>query len=341
MTDATTLQRLKKRTLDTVYENGIGRQMRRMNDIERRLAEKPGTLTASEASPERFETPKRYAELRRERGPGELTMMTTWDSFVGTIRNSRAIMDGLGDALDSDVEPSEPVPEGFVDPFETYAHSVGISSVGYTNVREEWVFEDNGILYDTAVVVTMEMDKEVLDTAPSAEALDHVIDNYGTLGYAVETLADYLREHGFAAQTGHPQMGQVHYPTLAEAANLGYRGKHRMIMTPEAGPRVRIGAVFTNAAGLPTADDNDHEWIADYCDNCNLCVRECPAEAIPEATEWSDDGRMSPIDSEACFEEFAENYGCAVCVKVCPFNQVGYDRIHEQYQRMQQIESAH
>jgi epoxyqueuosine reductase QueG len=48
---------------------------------------------------------------------------------------------------------------------------------------------------------------------------------------------------------------------------------------------------------------------------------------------------MSPIDSEACFEEFAENYGCAVCVKVCPFNKVGYDRIHEQYDRMKEIEA--
>lgn len=334
---------LKKRALDTVFDAGIGRQMARMRDLEQRLAEKDGAVTPPDDAPARFETPERYAELRRERGPGDLTMMTTWGSFMGTVSNSRAIVDSLERAVDSTIEPTRQLaePDAFIREFETYAESLGATSVGYTELQPEWVFRNNGVLYDNAIVVTMEMDPDVLDTAPSSEALDHVIDNYGTLGEVVESLADYLREHGFAAQAGHPQMGQVHYPTLAEAANLGYRGKHRMIMTPEAGPRVRVGAVFTNVENLPFATDNDHQWIEDYCDNCNLCVRKCPAEAIPEETEWDEEGRMSPIDSEACFEEFAENHGCAVCVKVCPFNQVGYDRIHEQYQRMQQVEASH
>jgi formate hydrogenlyase subunit 6/NADH:ubiquinone oxidoreductase subunit I len=339
MTDHSLRARVRKRALDTVFDLGIRRSMDRMNDLERRLAEKEGTLSAGEDSPERFETPQRYAALRRERGPGELTMMTTWDSFVGTVRNSRAIIGGLEDALEREVQPPTEAPEGFADTLEERAESLGVTSIGYTDVREEWVFRDNGVLYDTAIVLTMAMDKETLDTAPSAENLDHVIDSYGSLGEVCERLAEFLRDCGFAAQTGHPQMGQVHYPTLAEAANLGYRGKHRLIMAPEAGPRVRVGAVFTNIQNLPIPEGNDHEWIADYCDHCNLCVRECPAEAIPEETEWDENGRMSPIDSEACFEEFSENYGCAVCVKVCPFNQVGYDRIEEQYQRMREIEA--
>jgi formate hydrogenlyase subunit 6/NADH:ubiquinone oxidoreductase subunit I len=331
--------RVTKRLLDEVYDLGIGRSMRRMAELEQDLAAREDTVSAVEDSPARFETPQRYADLRRERGPGELTMMTTWDSFTGTIRNSRTIIDGLESARDSDVEPPARVSEEFVDDFEAHAESLGAASVGYTEVEPEWIFEENGILYDHAVVVTKPMDEAILDEAPSAETLDHVIDNYASLGEIVESLAAYLEDHGYDAQVGHPQMGQVHYPTLAEAANLGYRGKHRMIMTPEAGPRVRVGAVFTNVENFPTPEANDHEWIADYCDNCNLCVRECPAEAIPEETEWDENGRMSPIDSEACFEEFAENYGCAVCVKVCPFNKVGYDRIREQYDRMKQIEA--
>lgn len=338
-TDNGILARAKKWTIDAVFDVGIGRRMADMRELERRLAEKPGAVTPADDSPARFETPERYAALRKERGPGELTMMTTWDSFVGTVSNSRAIVDGLETALEGDVAPPASAGEGLVEAFEAYADDLGATSVGYTKVRPEWVFQDNGILYDTAVVVTMAMDPDALEAAPSAETLDHVIDSYGSLGDVVEELAEFLRDRGYAAQTGHPQMGQVHYPTLAEAANLGYRGKHRMIMTPEAGPRVRIGAVFTNVDDFPVATDNDHEWIADYCDRCNLCVRECPADAIPEATEWDDAGRMSPIDSEACFEEFAENYGCAVCMQVCPFNQVGYDRIHEQYQRMQEVEA--
>lgn len=333
------LPRAKKWVLDRIYEVGIGRRMGQMSDLEERLAEKEGTVTPAPDAPERFETPQRYAELRAERGPGELTMMTTRDSFLGTITNSRDIVDGLRDALDGEVESPARAPEEFFEEFEYHARSLGVASVGYTQVQEEWIFQDNGILYDKAIVLTMPMDEEILDTAPSSELLDHVIDNYGSLGEVVEELAAFLRGHGYDAQVGHPQMGQVHYPTLAEAADLGYRGKHRMIMTPEAGPRVRVGAIYTNIENLPVATENSHEWIADYCDHCNLCVRECPPEAIPEESEWDGNGRMSPIDSEACFEEFAENYGCAVCVKVCPFNQVGYDRIHEQYQRMQAVRS--
>jgi formate hydrogenlyase subunit 6/NADH:ubiquinone oxidoreductase subunit I len=337
MLDTDLPDRVKKRVVDEVFAFGIARQMDTMSDLETALEAKEGTLTPSDDAPERFETPQRYAELRRERGPGELTMMTTWDSFAGTVSNARDIVDGLERALDADVEPDAEVPPGFLDDFEAGAKAMGVSSVGYTDVREEWVFQDNGILYDHAIVLTMPMDKDALDEAPSAETLDHVITNYGDLGEIVEDLAQYLRDRGYAAQAGHPQMGQAHYPTLAEAANLGYRGKHRLIMTPEAGPRVRVGAIYTNVSNLPVPEENDHEWIADYCDNCNLCVRECPADAIPEETTWTEDGRMDGIDEEACFEEFSENYGCAVCVKVCPFNQVGYDRIHDQYQKMQAV----
>ncbi len=36
---------------------------------------------------------------------------------------------------------------------------------------------------------------------------------------------------------------------------------------------------------------------------------------------------MQCIDHDPCRKYFSANFGCAVCLKVCPFSQVGYDKV--------------
>ncbi len=104
----------------------------------------------------------------------------------------------------------------------------------------------------------------------------------------------------------------------AYLAGLGSFGMNNMILTPEYGPRVRFGSVFTEAELTPDPVISD-----DLCIRCMRCVDLCPSNALQ--------GEMYPegiTDKHACATYSAGLFRrsispCGVCIKVCP---VGKDR---------------
>ncbi len=55
--------------------------------------------------------------------------------------------------------------------FENYAHSLGINSIGYTQLTPDLLIKDKFIQYPFTIVLTMEMGKELIETSPGDEAL--------------------------------------------------------------------------------------------------------------------------------------------------------------------------
>jgi epoxyqueuosine reductase QueG len=70
-------------------------------------------------------------------------------------------------------------------------------------------------------------------------------------------------------------LGDISLRHAAVGAGLGTIGKSRLLLTRKWGPRVRLGAVVTNA---PLEADRPTEERV--CDNCDLCVQSCPAQAL-------------------------------------------------------------
>ena len=94
--------------------------------------------------------------------------------------------------------------------------------------------------------------------------------------------------------------GMVSLRILGVAAGLGELGKSKIFLTPEFGPRQRVFGLFTDAELEPTP-----LFRGKVCDDCNLCVEHCEADAI--GTERSvkfiiDDTEYShaPLDCEKC-----------------------------------------
>ncbi len=52
---------------------------------------------------------------------------------------------------------------------EDYVKGLGVTAVGYTQVNPNYIFEGRSILHDKAIVLTMEMDEEAIEQAPSRE----------------------------------------------------------------------------------------------------------------------------------------------------------------------------
>jgi epoxyqueuosine reductase len=74
-------------------------------------------------------------------------------------------------------------------------------------------------------------------------------------------------------------VGDISLRHAAVGAGLGVIGKSRLLLTRQWGPRVRLGAVVTNAPLV--ADKPIEERL---CDDCDLCVQSCPGQALETHT---------------------------------------------------------
>ncbi len=230
------------------------------------------------------------------------------------------------------IEPKKNAPKELFHELENYAASLELK-IGYSKLRQELIFKDQVVLYDNAIVLSMEMDKEKIDMAPSLETGRMVIETYNELGIKTNKIAEFLRRKGFSAQASHPLGGAFSYPPLALLAGMGWIGRHGLLISPDFGPRHRLAAVLTNITNLPYLEKNPHEWIQEYCSTCGRCIRTCSAEAIYEKPVTQEDGRKTHIDIDKCFPEFSAQYGCSVCIKECMFNRVGYEKLREQHNK--------
>ncbi len=240
---------------------------------------------------------------------------------------------GIKESLRSvDTNPLKPKTEAspeFIQQLEAEAFKLGVSSIGYTKVPERWVFQEKAVLFKNAIILTMEMDEEGINSAPSVACMKTVMKTYRDLGWITNRLAVFLREHGYGAHAGHPLNGLALYPPLTQQAGLGWMGLNGLIITPEYGPRVRLAAVFTSIENLPFNEGNDHQWVRDFCEKCRICHRECPPDAFYDRPVQHEDGQVTYVKNERCFPYFNRYHGCSICVKVCPFNQVPYQRIKD------------
>ena len=156
---------------------------------------------------------------------------------------------------------------------EAYTKSLGVAEIGYTKINPLYIFRGFRILYENAMVFTIEMDKAKIKRAPNIESFKEVFRTYYQVGMTVNKVAEWLRERGFNAHAGPASGGDVNYIPVAIDAGLGVAGKNGLLMTRHNGPRVRLAAVYADIENLPYAQENPHGWIRDYCESCNICIQ--------------------------------------------------------------------
>jgi epoxyqueuosine reductase len=288
-----------------------------MWELEDALAARSDAVHATTDSPERFEIVVE-AMNRARRPPASWRAMPHLMASMAGIRRSLRTVD------ENPSHPGTRMAEAEVTDLEAYARAAGVDDVGYARLEGKLVFQRKAVLHENAIVLTMEMDKVRIDTSPSKESFIEVHETYHRLGTAANKIARWLRKRGYSAQAGHPLMGVALYPPLAQQAGLGWRGLHGLLITPRFGPRVRLAAVFTSVENLPFCEENPHGWIEEYCNRCKLCARECPPQAILDQPITHASGLVTCTVTERCFPYFADNYGCSICIRVCPFQQQDY-----------------
>jgi epoxyqueuosine reductase len=220
--------------------------------------------------------------------------------------------------------------DAFMEEFEKYAHSLGIKSIGYTQLTPELLIQDKFVQYPNAIVLTMEMSDELIETAPGDKTQEINDAHYAKLGTLSYKLSDYLREKGYATEVAHPYGGLVNFCTLAQKAGMGFIGKSGLLITPESGPRQKISSIFVSIANLPVKEDNKHAWIPDYCEKCGKCIKACPEKALIE-TETCCGGKEVEFDQKLCI---GCSQGCTYCIEDCPFYEKGYEHVKNKFDKL-------
>ncbi|HLW29073.1 MAG TPA: tRNA epoxyqueuosine(34) reductase QueG [Kiloniellales bacterium] len=148
-------------------------------------------------------------------------------------------------------------------------------------------------------------------------------DYHDTVKKRLKALARWMHEHYGEEVKVFVDTAPVMEKPLAQAAGLGWQGKHSNLLSRQHGNWFFLGEVFTTLELEPDAAERSH------CGSCTACLEICPTRAFP--APYQVDARRcisyltiehkGPIARELRSLMGNRIYGCDDCLAVCPWNK--------------------
>ena len=167
---------------------------------------------------------------------------------------------------------------------------------------------------------------ETMDDADAAFISRYALgrDYHKVLRAKLQALATKIEQHiGAFKYRVFTDSAPVMEVALARKAGLGWRGKHTLLLTRDAGSWFFLGELYTD---LPLPIDGP---LSEHCGTCQKCIDICPTKAI--IAPYKLDARRCisyltiehkgsiPLELRALMGN--RIYGCDDCQLICPWNK--------------------
>lgn len=120
---------------------------------------------------------------------------------------------------------------------------------------------------------------------------------------------------------------------LAQAAGIGWQGKHTNLLSRDLGSWFFLGAIFT------TLEFETNTAEVSHCGSCTACLDVCPTDAFP--SPYRLDARRcisyltiehkGPVNLELRAKMGSHIYGCDDCLAACPWNKFAVEAREVRY----------
>ncbi|MBS1877979.1 MAG: 4Fe-4S dicluster domain-containing protein [Actinobacteria bacterium] len=218
--------------------------------------------------------------------------------------------------------------------------AAGLSAVKVARYEARWHFADaeEDAVGDRIIVAAVEQDYERMQRAPDEQYQLTVRRTLTRLLEGAIEVAGALHAAGYRAKIYASEGGAMTIP-YAVSAGLGQLGMNGQLLTPQAGSRARMLLISTDA---PLSFDQPVDFgIPGVCDRCRICAQRCPAGAIAVRPREHRGVEKWKIKTERCLPMVAQANGCSVCIKTCPIQRYGLERVLATYRQSGQILPQH
>ena len=226
---------------------------------------------------------------------------------------------------------------------KTLAESIGADFFGVADLSaaEDAIRAQGGetvAAYPTAISIGLKLPHVIVDQLPNRSNISvamhyrsHAYDVINQrLDHIISRICSYLAAQGWASLPVPASqivdddnlLGIFSNKMAAHMAGLGWIGKSCLLVTPDAGPRVRWATVLTRADLETTGDPTGEK-----CGTCTECVDICPAHAFTGRPFKAGEHRDLRFDVHKCqgyLHELSEEMGvatCGMCLYVCPYGR--------------------
>ena len=148
-------------------------------------------------------------------------------------------------------------------------------------------------------------------------------DYHDTVKSRLKALAGWIARRWPGALKVFVDTAPVMEKPLAEAAGIGWQGKHTNLVSRRFGSWLFLGEIYLSLALAPDPAETDH------CGSCRRCLDACPTNAFPapyrldarRCISYLTIEHKGPIPHE--FRRAIGNriFGCDDCLAVCPWNK--------------------
>lgn len=215
---------------------------------------------------------------------------------------------------------------------ESLLKDMGADKLGYSYVADI-LPRDKGTL-KSSITIAVRLSDYIIDEISDVPTHTY-FHHYRSVNFMIDQITLrcmlLLQEWGYkafavpASQTVKTKQdkytGIFQHKTAATRAGLGWIGKSGLLITPEYGPRIRLGTVLTDMElpyGNPVTEGR--------CGECQLCVTSCPAMALHGINWKVGMPRKQIVDAHACSTYMHDNFRhigrgsvCGICIRICPY----------------------